>query len=406
MLNLDFIRRFTGTKSAPDMVRPLQSRSGAGVPFALIGSGGIAGDDVPQSYDAQVRGLFCKNAVAQAALRLVTDAVGEIEMTASDARVAALIAAPSAGQALLETLAAHLLLHGNAYVQVVEDGAGGIAELYALRPERVTVDAGPDGWPRAYLYRIGSSVSRLVPYDAAGLPTIIHLKSVHPADDHYGLGCLGAAASAMAIHNAAARWNKALLDNAARPSGALIHEGANGSLLTGDQFERLKTEMAAHYAGAINAGRPLLLDGNLKWQTMSLTPADMDFVALKDAAAREIAMAFGVPPMLLGLPGDATYANYKEANRALWRNRIVPLANRLLTGLAHGLAGWFADGEGENAPTPHPPQPLSLRVNMNHIPALAEERERLWTQVGGADFLTREEKRALVGLNIDNNQNG
>lgn len=406
MLNLDFIRRFTGTKSAPDMVRPLQSRSGAGVPFALIGSGGIAGDDVPQSYDAQVRGLFCKNAVAQAALRLVTDAVGEIEMTASDARVAALIAAPSAGQALLETLAAHLLLHGNAYVQVVEDGAGGIAELYALRPERVTVDAGPDGWPGAYLYRIGSSVSRLVPYDAAGLPTIIHLKSVHPADDHYGLGCLGAAASAMAIHNAAARWNKALLDNAARPSGALIHEGANGSLLTGDQFERLKTEMSAHYAGAINAGRPLLLDGNLKWQTMSLTPADMDFVALKDAAAREIAMAFGVPPMLLGLPGDATYANYKEANRALWRNRIVPLANRLLTGLAHGLAGWFVDGEGGNAPTPRPSHRLSLRVNMNHIPALAEERERLWTQVGGADFLTREEKRALVGLDVDNNQNG
>ncbi len=391
-LNFDFARLFTGTKAAPDMVRPVQSRSGAGAPFALFGSG--AGDDVPQSYEAQVRGLFCKNAVAQAALRLVTDAVGEVEIAASDARVAALIAAPSAGQALLETLAAHLLLHGNAYVQLVEDGAGGIAELYALRPERVTVEAGPDGWPRAYLYRIGSSVSRLMPYDAAGLATIIHLKSVHPADDHYGLGCLGAAAGAMAIHNAAARWNKALLDNAARPSGALIHDSANGSYLTADQFERLKSELAAQYAGAPNAGRPLVLDGNLKWQTMSLTPADMDFVALKDAAAREIAMAFGVPPMLLGLPGDATYANYKEANRALWRNRIVPIANRLLTGLAHGLSGWFADENGAGCT----PAPLSLRVNMNHIPALAEERERLWAQVGTADFLTRDEKRSMVGI--------
>ena len=404
---LDFMRLFSGTKSAPDMVRPLQSRGGTGTAFSLVGLAGGAADDVPQSYEAQVRSLFCKNAVAQAALRLVTDAVGEIAIDASDPRVAKLIAAPSAGQALLETLAAHLLLHGNAYVQLVEDGAGGIAELYALRPERVTVEAGADGWPRAYMYRIGSSLSRLVPYDAAGLPTIIHLKSVHPADDHYGLGCLGAAAGAMAIHNSAARWNKALLDNAARPSGALIHDSANGSYLTTDQFERLKAELALQYGGALNAGRPLVLDGNLKWQTMSLTPADMDFVALKDAAAREIAMAFGVPPMLLGLPGDATYANYKEANRALWRNRIVPLASRLLGGLAHGLAGWFAQEEGGALGAESPAQPLSLKVNMNHIPALAEERERLWTQVGAADFLSREEKRAMVGIGeTENNQTG
>lgn len=389
VFGIDFARLFGGTKSAPDQRRPLQSRAGWSGVAGLIGG---SGEDVPLSYEAQIRTLFARNAVAQAAVRLVTDAVGEIALAASDPRAAALIAAPSAGQSLLETLAAHLMLHGNAYVQLVEDGAGGLAELYALRPERVTVEAGADGWPRAYLYRTGSSVARLVPYDAAGLPTIIHVKMVHPADDHYGLGCLNAAAGAMAIHNAAARWNKALLDNAARPSGALVHDGGpSGTTLTYDQLERLKSELSSQYAGAVNAGRPLLLDGNLKWQTMSLTPADMDFVALKDAAAREIAMAFGVPPMLLGLPGDATYANYKEANRALWRNRIVPLANRILTALAHGMAGWFADGAAEDAP-------LTLRVNLDALPALAEDRERLWAQIGAADFLSREEKRALVGV--------
>ena len=83
----------------------------------------------------------------------------------------------------------------------------------------------------------------------------------------------------------------------------------------------------------------MLLEGGLKWQAMSLTPADMDFVGLKAAAAREIALAFGVPPMLLGLPGDATYANYREANRALWRLAVLPLAATILDGLAQGLAG-------------------------------------------------------------------
>ena len=128
--------------------------------------------------------------------------------------------------------------------------------------------------------------------------------------------------------------------------------------------------------GARNAGRPMLLEGGLKWQAMSLSPADMDFVGLKAAAAREIALAFGVPPMLLGLPGDATYANYREANRALWRLTVLPLAEKILGGLAEALAAWWPGlGWGRRRPDQ----------------ALAEDRERLWRQVSGADFLSRGE---------------
>ena len=96
-----------------------------------------------------------------------------------------------------------------------------------------------------------------------------------------------------------------------------------------DQFERLKCELEAAFSGSVNAGRPMLLDGGLKWQSMAMSPADMDFATLKSAAAREIALAFGVPPMLLGLPGDNTYSNYREANRALWRLPLLPLAQKL-----------------------------------------------------------------------------
>ena len=153
-------------------------------------------------------------------------------------------------------------------------------------------------------YKVGEAKSRIAARDGLGRPGVVHLKALHPLDDHYGLGCLGAAAGAIAMHNAAARWNKALLDNAARPSGALVYEPGDGAALSAEQYERLRAEMEAQFSGADNAGRPLLLEGGLKWQAMSLTPADMDFVGLKAAAAREIALAFGVPPMLLGLPGD------------------------------------------------------------------------------------------------------
>ncbi|MFM5949398.1 MAG: phage portal protein, partial [Novosphingobium sp.] len=138
------------------------------------------------------------------------------------------------------------------------------------------------------------------------------------------------------------------------------------------------------FAGMANAGRPMLLEGGLKWQSMSLSPADMDFAELKAAAARDVALAFGVPPMLLGLPGDATYANYREANRALWRLTLLPLANKLLSALSEGLETWFPGQQ--------------LGIDLDRIPALAEDRERLWAQVGAAAFLSDAEKRAMLGL--------
>jgi HK97 family phage portal protein len=246
------------------------------------------------------------------------------------------------------------------------------------------VVAGDDGWPAAYAYKLADRTLTIAPEDEDGWPNIVHLRAFHPADDHYGAGALAAAEQAVAIHNAASAWNRALLENAARPSGALVFEGADGAPLTGEQFERLKAELAAGFQGQANAGRPMLFEGGLKWQAMAHSPADMDFATLKAAAARDIALAFGVPPMLLGLPGDNTYANYREANRALWRLTLLPLAGKILAGLGQGLEPWFPQAR--------------LAVDLDRVPALAEDREKLWAQVSAADFLSAEEKRALLGL--------
>jgi HK97 family phage portal protein len=347
-------------------------------------SGAISFGEWPRSYEAQVREAYLGNAIAQRAVRLVADAAGSVGLL-GDASIVRLVSATSAGQPLVETLAMYLLLHGNGYVHVALDSAGAPAELFALRPERVTVEPGVDGWPAAYLYKAGERATRLPVRDGTGKPAVLHVKAPHPVDDHYGLGCLGAAAGAVAIHNAATRWNKALLDNAARPSGALVYDpGDDGATLSGEQFARLKAELEESFQGSANAGRPMLLEGGLKWQAMSLSPADMDFVGLKAAVAREIALAFGVPPLLLGLPGDNTYSNYAEANRALWRQTVLPLAEKIVAGIAQGLRAWWPE--------------LALRVDRDAIPALSEDQERLWARVSAADFLTAEEKRGILGL--------
>ncbi|CAN5193702.1 phage portal protein [soil metagenome] len=375
-----------GRKSAGrGVLRPALSRGFAR--WSGIGGAGIAPSDAPQTYEQLVRDGYLCNPVAQRAVRLVVEGVASSPVSVSDPAVFALIEARSAGQSLIETMALHLLLHGNAFVQVILDAAGKPVELFALRPERVTVEPDARGWPVAYLYRVGEVTVRLPAEDAVGLPGVIHVKAMHPLDDHYGLGCLGAAAGAVAIHNAATRWNKALLDNAARPSGALVYDpGEAGAMLTPEQFARLREELDANFSGMSNAGRPMLLEGGLRWQALALTPADMDFAGMKSAAAREIALAFGVPPMLLGLPGDVSYANYREANKALWRLGVLPLTGVILGGLCDGLKGRF---EG-----------LSMAVDLDQVPALSEERERLWGQVSGADFLTDAEKRAMLGLNV------
>jgi HK97 family phage portal protein len=349
----------------------------------------ISGGEAPRSYECQVREAYLANPVASRAVRMISEGAGGAPLVSNPPGHSALGLLASAGfgasgPGLIETLAAQMLLHGNAYLEAATGPDGLPAALFALRPERVTVEADAQGWPTAYLYRAGDMVTRYPAETIGDRARLLHIRGFHPLDDHYGLGCLGAASGAVAAHNAASKWNRALLDNAARPSGALMYQPGDGSTLTTEQFERLKAEMEAGFAGAANAGRPMLLEGGLSWQSLSLTPAEMDFARVRDTAAREIALAFGVPPLLLGLPGDSTYSNYREANVALWRLTLLPLTGRILGAVSAHLRNWWPG--------------LEISVDRDAVPALSEDRERLWSQVSGASFITDMEKRALLGL--------
>jgi HK97 family phage portal protein len=380
-LMLNLLSRFA--RKAPEAK---ESRAGAAI--ALY----VAGRPVwtPRDYAALAREGFEKNAVVHRAVRLVAEAAASLPLTLTEEgrglaehSLLALLAKPNpreGGQRFLESVYGHLLVAGNAYVEAVSiDGAP--RELYALRPDRMRVVPGPDGWAAAYDYAVGMETVRFR-QDADGVSPILHLTLFNPRDDHYGLSPMEAAAVALDIHNAAGAWNKALLDNAARPSGALVFAGAAGAALTDAQFDRLKSELETNYQGAGNAGRPLLLDGGLDWKPLSLSPKDMDFIEAKNGAAREIALAFGVPPLLLGLNGDNTHANYAEANRAFYRQTVIPLVKRTV----EALAQWLAPGAA-----------LRLEPDLDAIEALADERESLWRRVAAADFLSEDEKREAVG---------
>ena len=335
-----------------------------------------------RGYAAQLDEVYRTNPVGLRAVRLVAESVGGLAIFTDRDDVRAMV-----GAELMEQVAAALLLLGNAYVRVVTGSRGTPVALQMLRPERVEVATDATGHPIGYDVRGGKERVRIAGRDALLRRRMVHIRSLNPDSDLYGLGCLEAATPAASIHNRASRWNKALLDNAARPSGALSYEPADGASLSAAQYDALKVQIADHFAGSANAGRPLLLDGGMKWLPMALTPADMDFVALKEAAARDIALAFGVPPVLVGLPGDSTYANAREAGRALIRHTVLPMAGKILAALADVLGDWLG--------------PVELRIDKDEISELAEDRERLWRQLIAADFLTRDEKRLQLGFDLE-----
>ena len=135
-----FVAAFKGGGARVPLARGFAS------PWVFADQGG---GRAPYDYQRAVRGAYLDNPVAQRAVRLVAEGIGGAPLRPADPALLALVGATSGGQSLLETAASQLLLHGNAYVQVLRDAAGRPVELYALRPERVTVLPGADGWPEA-----------------------------------------------------------------------------------------------------------------------------------------------------------------------------------------------------------------------------------------------------------------
>lgn len=382
------------SREAKDVSAPERKASATGRVVAFASGSGRA---VWSARDTAslTRGGFVGNPVGFRSVKLIAEAAAAVPLICADRGrrfethpLMDLLRRPNPGQGraeLFEALFGQMLLSGNGYLEAVGLDASGLPEeLHVLRADRMSIVPGADGWPVAYEYAVGGRRHR---FDMTGSPDpICHIKSFHPQDDHYGLSPMQAAAVALDVHNSASAWSKALLDNAARPSGAIVYRGADGQgVLSPEQYDRLVGEIETNHQGARNAGRPMLLEGGLDWKPMGFSPSDMEFHETKMAAAREIALAFGVPPMLLGIPGDATYSNYAEAHRAFYRLTVLPLATRV----SASVAWWLSEHLGEE---------VDLRPDPDGIPALATERDQQWRRIGEATFLTDAEKRALLGL--------
>lgn len=378
-----------------------QSKASAGAPL-LVQSGALQPRFTPRQYDQLAKEGYQKNVIAYRCVQLisrnaaavpwlVTRGKGVYKTRLEDHPLAAILAQPNPMQGGAELFAAiygFYLIAGNSYIEAVGADGAPPRELWTLRPDRMRVIPGRQGVPAAYRYQIGGQSVDFAVDPVTGASDMLHLKAFHPLDDWYGMSPLEAAAASIDQHNDAAKWNAALLQSSGRPSGALVYKPPHSdtaATLTDEQREMLKSELETFFSGAGNAGRPLVLEGGLDWREMSLSPKDMDWLAGKDVSAREIALAFHVPPQLVGIEGSLTFANFEQARLALFDDAILPLIDHVKDELNHWLAPRFGDD-------------IRIDYDIDKIEAYAERREKVWRRISAADFLTADEKRAALGL--------
>ena len=292
-----------------------------------------------------------------------------------------------------QALYSYLLIAGNNYILSVGGDNSPPTELYNLRPDRIKIRSGTRAMPVAYDYMLkGQVVESYIVDQATGGSKVKHIKLFNPLDDYYGMSPMQSSSVDIDQHNLANKHNVNLLQNGARPSGAVIFnpkDETGGHVQLSDvQRNQLMNDVNQRFSGTGNAGKPMLLEGDFDWKEMGLSPKDMDFIQLKNMSAKDIALVYGVPSQLIGIPDSQTYSNFAEAKLALYNETIIPLLDRIQGDLNEWLIPMFNE------------QGLELRYDIDSIPAMAEQRKRVFESVtaGVRDgILTRNEAREQLG---------
>lgn len=281
----------------------------------------------------------------------------------------------------VEQLLSYWLIAGNAYEHFLGPTSGPNRgkpiEMWNHRPDRMEILASKNpmlGTVRGYRYTFNSHKEDFAP------AAIIHHKFFNPTDDFYGMSPLQAAIRAWQTENLGADWNYALLNNAGRPSGALVAP----TILGDDTFDRLKGELRESYAGASNAGTPMTLEGGVKWEPMGLSPMEMDFLGgMRDAAIR-ICRVYHLAPEIIGVPDAKTYNSLAEARKAMWQEACLPLLDRLRDSYNQRVAPLFGDR-------------IFVDYDRDQIDAIQEDQGKVWDKLNRTRFISTNEKRVAAG---------
>lgn len=192
-----------------------------------------------------------------------------------------------------EFVCAGLELHGNAYAQIEKRANGSVYSLTPVRPDIVNVERKSGRLVYSWT-EDGKAIKR-------DQEQILHIRGFGGSPTG-GASTLSACRQTFTGALAAERAANGMFENGARPSGVL----STDKTFTGTQRAEAEGLLQEKFVGAINAGRPMLLDNGLKWEQLTLSPEDAQMLETRRFSVEEICRVFGVPPHMIGHTENST----------------------------------------------------------------------------------------------------
>lgn len=209
-----------------------------------------------------------------------------------------------------ETLMSHLLLWGNAYAQIIRDGAGRVVSLYPLLPSRMMVDRNMSG-QLFYEYRTDTGSVILRPEDVLHIPGL-------GFDGLIGYSPVAMAKNAVGMAIACEEYGASFFANGANPGGVLEHPGVV------KDPAKVRESWNTVYKGSANAHRIAVLEEGMKFQAIGIPPEQAQFLETRKFQINEIARIFRVPPHMVGDLEKSSFSNIEQQSLEFVKYTLDP----------------------------------------------------------------------------------
>lgn len=217
-----------------------------------------------------------------------------------------------------ELMIRSLDLHGNAYARIERNRRGQVMALHSLLPGFVTVEKLRTGRLR-YKVTEGAGGSMVLLQDE-----VLHLRG--PSKDGImGLSPIAIARGSLSLAISQHQTSEALMANSLRPSAVISYANPVGT----EGMKTVRAALAEKLQAPQKAGNFLILDGGAKFEKMSFSPEDAEFLDSMKLSNENVARIFGVPPTAVGILDRGTYSNVEQEAQSLIQNCLGPLAARI-----------------------------------------------------------------------------
>ena len=231
-----------------------------------------------------------------------------------------------------ETLMSHLLLWGNAYVQIVRNGRGQAVALYPLLPSKMEVNRAANG-ELIYTYYRDYDESGLNPkggYVTLRKDGVLHIPGLG-FDGLVGYSPIAMAKNAIGVSLATEEYGAAFFANGANPGGVLEHPGVIKDI------QRVKDSWNSAYQGSANAHRVAVLEEGMKFQAIGIPPEQAQFLETRKFQINEIARIFRVPPHMVGDLEKSSFSNIEQQSLEFVKYTLDPWVVRWEQSLQQAL---------------------------------------------------------------------